>query len=47
MSVLIQAEQLLEKFQEICKRFEDEEKAIVDALPENSFVGLRDTWMAW
>jgi hypothetical protein len=47
MSVLIQAEQLFEKFQEICKQFEDEEKAILDALPENSFVGLRDTWMAW
>jgi len=47
MIVLVQAEQYLEKFQEICKRYEQEEKAALDAKSEDAFVGLRDTWMAW
>lgn len=47
MLVLVQAEEYLAQFEEICKRYQEEEKAALESKPETSFVGLRDTWMAF
>jgi hypothetical protein len=46
-AVLVKAETLLEKFEDICKKFAEEEKAQYDAIKETDFIGLRDTWMAY
>jgi hypothetical protein len=47
MTVLVQAEEFLAQYDEICRRFAEEEKAAFESKPENAFVGLSDTWMAY
>ena len=46
-AVLGKAELLLDKFDEVCKKFADEDKAMFEAKKDTEFVGLKDTWMAY
>lgn len=46
-AVLVKAETLLEKFEDICKKFAEEEKTQFEAIKETDFIGFRDTWMAY